>query len=114
MPGSDPASVDISKSKGVTIVWSDGHRSEYALKYLRDHCPCAACTTKAQAPPPPGPANPLPLYKPPLRILDVESTGRYGLRFYWNDGHSTGIFSFDRLRAMCPCPECSLPTEPRA
>ncbi|MCX6617853.1 MAG: DUF971 domain-containing protein [Acidobacteria bacterium] len=114
MSTSDPASVDISKSKGVTIVWSNGHRSEYALQYLRDHCPCAICTTKAGAPPPPGPANPLPLYKPPLRILDVESTGRYGIRFYWNDGHSTGIFSFDHLRELCPCPECSLPTEPRA
>lgn len=108
MTSSDPASVDISKSKGVAIVWSDGHRSEYTLKYLRDHCPCAICTHKpaGEARQPPGPPNPLPLYKPPLRIQDVESTGRYGLRFYWNDGHSTGIYSFQHLRDLCPCPEC--------
>jgi DUF971 family protein len=27
----------------------------------------------------------------------------------WNDGHSTGIYSFDYLRSICPCPECHPP-----
>jgi DUF971 family protein len=105
MASSDPASLDISKSQGVTIVWSDGHRSEYALQYLRDRCPCAACGNKEGVPP--RPASPFQLYQPPARIQNVESIGRYAIRFYWNDGHSTGIYSFDHLRSICPCPECS-------
>jgi DUF971 family protein len=26
--------------------------------------------------------------------------GSYGIAIKWNDGHSTGIYSFERLRAM--------------
>mgnify|MGYP002154960675 CR=1 FL=1 len=106
MPSSNPASVDISKGSGVTITWSDGHRSQYGLEYLRDRCPCAMCGRKAeQGATPPGLPS-LPLYKPRLRIVDVETVGRYALRFFWNDGHSTGIYSYDHLRSICPCGEC--------
>ena len=105
MPSTDPASIDISKSGGVTIVWKDGHRSEYPLQYLRDRCPCATCG-KTQPQPVSPMVNPLPLFKPRARIQDVESVGRYAFRFFWNDGHSTGIYSFDYLRSICPCAEC--------
>ena len=31
--------------KGVFgIAWSDGHQGVYPIRYLRLHCPCAACT----------------------------------------------------------------------
>ena len=31
--------------KGVLgIEWSDGHKAVYPVRYLRLHCPCAACT----------------------------------------------------------------------
>ena len=30
--------------KGVLgIQWSDGHKGIYSVRYLRQHCPCAAC-----------------------------------------------------------------------
>lgn len=103
MPTSDPASVDISKSSGVSIIWTDGHRSQYDLQYLRDHCPCALCREK---PPAQESSNPLHVYKPRPRLQDAETVGRYAVRFFWNDGHSTGIYSFDHLRAICPCPDC--------
>jgi DUF971 family protein len=25
----------------------------------------------------------------------------------WNDSHSTGIYSWETLRASCPCPVCA-------
>jgi DUF971 family protein len=34
--------------------------------------------------------------------------GAYGLRIDWSDGHDTGIYTFDRLRAACPCQTCRL------
>ena len=111
MPGTEPstdaATVDISKSSGVSIVWRDGHRSEYGLQYLRDHCPCAMCGKVEKDPAAPQPSNPLPMFKPRARILDVEPVGRYAMRFFWSDGHSTGIYSYDHLRQICPCAECS-------
>ena len=37
----DPEHIAISKSKGITIDWKDGHASTYGLDYLRENCPCA-------------------------------------------------------------------------
>ncbi len=104
MSSTDPASIDISKSQGIDIVWSDGHQSHYDLGYLRDRCPCATCATEESKPS--APAGSLPLYKERPKIRDVEMTGRYAMRILWNDGHSTGIYSFAHLREICPCAEC--------
>jgi DUF971 family protein len=34
----------------------------------------------------------------PLRVEDAELVGAWGITFTWNDGHSTGIFSWALLR----------------
>ncbi len=116
MPGTKPntnaAIVDISKSSGVAITWQDGHHSEYGLQYLRDHCPCAMCGKVEKVPLAAEPSNPLPMFKPRARILDVEPVGRYAMRFFWSDGHSTGIYSYEHLRQICPCAECSPASQP--
>jgi DUF971 family protein len=46
------------------------------------------------------------MYKPTLRINDVEAVGGYAIRMSWSDGHNTGIYSFDHLRRICPCEAC--------
>jgi DUF971 family protein len=107
----DPERISISKSKGATILWRDGHRSEYTLKFLRDACPCATCTgAHGVAPEEPKPANPLQLFKPALKIDTVEPVGNYAVRLVWNDGHSTGIYSYEHLRLICPCEDCRKPS----
>lgn len=104
----DPEHIAISKSKGIRIDWKDGHHSQYELQYLRDECPCATCTGAHGAKPrKPEPPSPLQLYQPKLKMLDVESVGNYAIRIVWNDGHSTGIYSYQHLRHICPCAECS-------
>ncbi|MFB3825699.1 MAG: gamma-butyrobetaine hydroxylase-like domain-containing protein [Bryobacteraceae bacterium] len=105
---SDPEKISISKSKGVTVQWKDGHRSEFQLAYLRDICPCAECTgTHGTAPRKAQAASPFQMYKPVLKINNVEPVGNYALRLLWSDGHSAGIYSYDHLRESCPCPECA-------
>ena len=42
-----------------------------------------------------------------IQPLDIQLVGRYALQFSWNDGHATGIYPFEVLREICPCPECS-------
>ena len=101
---SDPRHVDISLSQGVKITWADGHTSQYPLDHLRRNCPCATCTAAGETPA--APANPFQMYKPAARLTSAETVGRYAVRFLWADGHSTGIYSFDHLRQICPCPEC--------
>jgi DUF971 family protein len=111
---SDPEHIAISKSKGIEIDWKDGHHSSYNVEYLRDYCPCATCAGSHGTEPRPkrhvekstGPANPFQMYKPKDRMVDIEQVGSYALRIVWNDGHNTGIYSYDHLRHICPCPEC--------
>jgi DUF971 family protein len=109
----DPEHIAISKSKGLKIDWSDGHRSEYTVGYLRDECPCASCTgahgttpQKSSYSAAPAP-NPFKMFAPTLKMDSVEEVGHYAIRILWSDGHNTGIYSFDHLRKICPCPQCT-------
>jgi DUF971 family protein len=110
----DPEHIAISKSKGIEIDWRDGHHSSYQLGYLRDECPCASCTgshgtvpQKTSHATSAAPANPFQMYKPTLKMLEVEPVGSYAIKIRWSDGHDTGIYSFDHLRKICPCPQCT-------
>jgi DUF971 family protein len=111
MTVAEPEHIAISKSKGIKIDWKDRHRSEYALEYLRDECPCASCTGAHGTVPQKSDysaetSNPFQMYKPVLKMLNVEQVGGYAIRIDWSDGHNTGIYSFDHLRRICPCAEC--------
>ncbi len=109
----DPEHIAISKSKGIKIDWKDGHHSEYTLAWLRDNCPCATCTgahgtepeASSYASPQPQ-SNPFQLYKPVLKMMDVEPVGNYAIRIRWSDGHNTGIYSWEHFRRICPCERC--------
>jgi DUF971 family protein len=123
-----PASVKVhvSSGAGVDITWTDGHTSHYGFPYLREQCPCAMCNDERQkraqgqqkdmqlkqGNPSPGPApalsSPLlPMFKPKLTAKAAHAVGNYALQIDFNDGHATGIFSFDFLRTICPCEECA-------
>src|ERR1700731_3082516 len=85
-----PASVKVhvSSGAGVDIAWSDGHASHYDFGYLREKCPCAMCNAK-------------------LNARAAHAVGNYALQIDFNDGHTTGIFSFDYLRTICSCEDCA-------
>jgi DUF971 family protein len=103
----DPEHIAISKSKGIQIDWKDGHHSQYGLDYLRDRCPCATCTGAHGTTPRQAQANsPFQMYQPTLKMLSVEPVGNYAIQIHWSDGHSTGIYSYEHFRRICPCPEC--------
>lgn len=93
----------------LTIEWADGHESVFPLDGLRRACPCARCQG--------GHENMGGLPDPSIfqessprrewRDVTVEPVGSYALRFTWDDGHDSGIYTWERLRAMCPCPSCT-------
>jgi DUF971 family protein len=106
----EPEHIAISKSTGIKIDWKDGHHSEYSLEYLRDECPCATCTgAHGTTPEKSSYSNPSPfkMYQHKLKMNSVEAVGHYAVRIFWSDGHSTGIYSFEHLRKICPCAECT-------
>jgi DUF971 family protein len=104
--GATPRTIRLhGEGNDLVIEWADGHHSAYSYRYLRDRCPCATCAgTEA---PPPWEAGPLPMFgSGPLKPDKAELVGRYALQIYWSDGHSSGIYSFDYLRDLCPCADC--------
>lgn len=85
------------------IRWKDGHRSVYAPRHLRLNCPCAGCVDEMTG---------IRTLRPDLVPETIYPTainyvGRYALQFVWSDGHDTGFYSFETLRDLCRCPECS-------
>jgi ATP-binding protein involved in chromosome partitioning len=86
----------------VRIRWADGHESVYPAADLRVACPCAGCAQRSPSPGR-GQLRLVPAGVETVRPLRIELTGHYGIRIYWSDGHSEGIYQFDRLRAACPC-----------
>ena len=111
-----PAKVRVllTEGKGLEIDWADGHRSTWAFAWLRDACPCATCheergaTGRKPGEPKPQLATLLQMYKAPPRPESVSPVGRYAISFHWNDGHQSGIYSWDYLRRHCQCGPCLL------
>ncbi len=97
--------------KGVFgIAWSDGHQGVYPIRYLRLHCPCAACTDEWT-----GELKLKPDDVPMLIMLkDIQPVGHYALRLLWSDGHDTGLYAFGKLRQMCQCDLCRPDKDPAA
>ena len=94
---------EIAEEEGTfRIVWSDGHESRYPFDYLRNNCPCARCvdewTGERKASSVAVPSD--------FRPLSVNPVGSYAIQIPWSDGHSTGIYSFRRLRGLCSCEAC--------
>jgi len=104
--------VNVTTGTGMDIQWDDGHQTHYSFQWLRDACPCATCneereqTGRKPGEPVKQPPSLLPMYKEPLKPKEVKPVGRYALSFDWNDGHTSGIYSWDYLRQMCQCEEC--------
>ena len=109
-----PAKVRVKKTEGtgVEIEWKDGHRSAWSFPWLRNACPCATChEARENEGRLPGEAKPKPvtllaLYEAPARPLEVTPVGKYALQFKWNDGHESGIYSWEYLRRVCRCDAC--------
>lgn len=97
---------NVPEKRQLHIEWADGHEAFYDFEYLRTICPCATCRAargQSQA-----------IQARGVRILRIDEVGNYAVSFNWSDGHHTGIYSLEFLRANCPCPECRPEAPPPA
>ena len=83
-------------ARTLSILWEDGQRDDFDLRELRLACRCALCVEEISG---------RPLLDPKTVRSDVTpqqilSVGNYAIAFHWNDGHNTGIHSFNDLRAL--------------
>ena len=82
------------------VTFTDRTEAVINLEKLRQRCPCASCEGEKDAL-----GN---IYKGPEPILNessfivsgIQPVGYYGLRPFWKDGHSTGIFTSELLKKL--------------
>jgi DUF971 family protein len=96
-----PVNLKLSSPDRLQIEWSDGEVKQYAIRELRDNCPCATCEEKRSAD---TPQVLLPILNAqelaPLRITGMKPTGNYAYGIEFSDGHDTGIFTLELLRSL--------------
>jgi DUF971 family protein len=78
------------------IGWQEGAIQRIPFKTLRASCPCAGCVDELTG----------------IRMLDVDAipddiqptkielSGNYALKIAWSDGHSTGLYTWQRLSEL--------------
>ena len=92
----------VTKEGYLEITWEEGHVGLYPFLKLRGDCPCAGCVDEFTG------RRTLDLSRIPddIRIRAIDLVGNYACKIDWSDGHSTGIYTWQRLRELCPCPKC--------
>jgi DUF971 family protein len=97
------------QARQVTVAWNDGHTSVYSFTLLRNACPCAECRgghANMGSDPDPEVFDLPEVDMPTTRMRNLEAVGTYGLTIEWEDGHHYGIYTWEFLRKLCPCPVC--------
>lgn len=101
--------VEIRAPKGAKLLeidWADGSTTAYEHLVLRALCPCAHCQ---------GHQGPIEWVKEVesqdprgLELVELAEVGSYALSLHFADGHSTGIYTFEYLRALAKAFELTL------
>ncbi len=78
------------KSKLLEIAFSDGFEFNFPCEYLRVFSTAAEVKVATQ-----------PVYgKALVNISNIEAQGNYALRLFFDDGHDTGIYSWETLHRL--------------
>ncbi len=80
----------------LSVLWEDGHRDDFDVRDLRLACRCALCVEEMSGRKLLDPRT----VRADVSPQQIQSIGNYALGFYWNDGHNSGIHSFNDLRAL--------------
>ncbi len=83
-------------ARTLSVLWEDGHHSDFDVRDIRLACRCALCVEEMSGRPLLDPKN----VRPDVSPRTITSVGNYAITINWNDGHSTGIYSFEHLRAF--------------
>lgn len=101
-----PTRIAQHDARTLAIDWADGTRSLFEVRALRLACACAECVDEWS-----GEAR-LATGSVPQDVapVGIQSVGRYAIQIEWSDGHSTGIYPFERLRRMGAAVPTSTPS----
>lgn len=94
--------IDVLREKGMmSIQWKDQTEQELRLDDLRRLCPCAVCEGNRMA----QDSDALHMISPDVQaassgVVEIVPVGRYAIQIRWEDGHDTGIYTYEFLRSL--------------
>ncbi len=92
---SAPSAITVKKKTRVLeVIWQDGTQYALPFEYLRVYSPSAEVRGHG------GGEGKLELAKESVQITQVEPVGVYAVRLHFDDGHNTGLYSWDYLREL--------------
>jgi ATP-binding protein involved in chromosome partitioning len=83
-------------ARTLSVLWEDGHRDDFDVRDLRLACHCALCIEEMSGRKLLDPKTVRPDVSPQV----ISSIGNYAIGIDWNDGHNSGIYSFNLLRSL--------------
>lgn len=84
-----------TKSRVLEVAFGDDDRFELSAEFLRVYSPSAEVRGH-------GPGQEvLQIGKEEVGIVRIEPVGNYAIRLYFDDGHDTGLYSWEELRRFC-------------
>jgi DUF971 family protein len=78
------------------VIWPDGVVGRLPFKFLRCECPCAQCVDELTGVRVLKPEN----IADDVHPVKLEYSGNYALKIVWSDQHSSGIYTWDRLKRL--------------
>ena len=91
-----PEELRFSKSKrALTVAFDDGERFTIPYKTLCLESPSAEVQGHGN-----GPKPPPPVIGDDLSVEKADPVGRYAVRIFFSDGHSSGLFTWAYLREL--------------
>ena len=90
-----PSNIRARQAEQVLVLeWDDLGTRTVPYHALRAECPCASCQDEWTGRRILDPAT----IRPDLKLEGMEPIGGYAVRFVWNDGHGSGLYTWDKLR----------------
>ena len=83
-------------ARTLSMLWEDGHGDDFDVRDLRLACHCALCIEEMSGRKLLDPKT----VRPDVSPRVISSIGNYAIGIDWSDGHNSGIYSFDHLRAL--------------
>ena len=94
-PAPPPEAIDLNARGEFEIAWPGGRVAIIPAFTLRDLCPCAGCIEEGTGKKILDPSS-IPL---DIRANQIDPVGAYAIQIRWSDGHDTGLYTWDLLRA---------------
>jgi len=87
-------------TNSIHLKFNDGYETDVSLELLRNYCPCASCRGEEVLFHKYEPLNKAPITQSGYRLEKAVPVGKYAIQLFWEDGHDTGIYTWEYLREI--------------